>query len=159
MMSTKFRPSDLVPAGFIAERITHLDDETCILLSRAGAATSASSWLKPFPVCDLWLEEGYGRTSFGVVHAWPCGSAGIRLVEVFSRDEAVCSGIADGTPGGCRVAFLNINLFALRNDAHRIKSCAWGRPGNSHSLSGRRDLPIRTSRRRRQLSKRPEIYV
>lgn len=39
-MSTKFRPSDLVPAGFIAERITHLDDETCILLSRAGAAAA-----------------------------------------------------------------------------------------------------------------------
>nr|WP_280142202.1 transposase family protein [Rhizobium tibeticum] len=36
-MSTKLRPSDLVPAGFIAERITHIDDETCILLSRAGA--------------------------------------------------------------------------------------------------------------------------
>lgn len=27
-MSTRFRPSDLVPAGFIAERITHIDDET-----------------------------------------------------------------------------------------------------------------------------------
>lgn len=24
---------DLVPAGFIAERITHIDDETCIFLS------------------------------------------------------------------------------------------------------------------------------
>ncbi|WP_261324232.1 MULTISPECIES: transposase family protein [Rhizobium] len=36
-MSTKFHPSDLVPAGFIAERITHIDDETCILLTRAGA--------------------------------------------------------------------------------------------------------------------------
>jgi hypothetical protein len=35
-MSTEFRPSDLVPAGFIAELITHIDDETCILLSRAG---------------------------------------------------------------------------------------------------------------------------
>lgn len=40
MMSTKFRPSDLVPAGFIAERITHIDDETCILLSRAGATAA-----------------------------------------------------------------------------------------------------------------------
>nr|WP_245291539.1 transposase family protein [Neorhizobium galegae] len=39
-MSTRFRPSDLVPAGFIAERITHIDDETCILLSRAGATAS-----------------------------------------------------------------------------------------------------------------------
>ncbi|MEO9338755.1 transposase family protein [Mesorhizobium sp. SB112] len=39
-MSTKFRPSDLVPAGFIAERITHIGDETCILLSRAGATAS-----------------------------------------------------------------------------------------------------------------------
>ncbi|WP_244483773.1 transposase family protein [Rhizobium sp. Root482] len=39
-MSTNFRPSDLVPAGFIAERITHIDDETCILLSRAGATAS-----------------------------------------------------------------------------------------------------------------------
>lgn len=39
-MSTKFRPSDLVPAGFIAERITHVNDETCILLSRAGATAS-----------------------------------------------------------------------------------------------------------------------
>lgn len=36
----KFRPSDLVPASFIAERITHIDDETCILLSRAGAIAS-----------------------------------------------------------------------------------------------------------------------
>lgn len=43
-MSTKFRPSDLVPAGFIAERITQIDDETCILLSRAGATASC-------PVC------------------------------------------------------------------------------------------------------------
>lgn len=39
-MSTKFRLSDLVPAGFIAERITHIDDETCILLSRADATAS-----------------------------------------------------------------------------------------------------------------------
>ncbi|MGO7837231.1 ISL3 family transposase [Rhizobium johnstonii] len=39
-MSTKFHPSDLVPAGFIAERITHIDDETCILLTRAGATAS-----------------------------------------------------------------------------------------------------------------------
>ncbi|ARO32622.1 ISL3 family insertion sequence transposase protein (plasmid) [Rhizobium sp. NXC14] len=39
-MSTKFRPSDLVPTGFIAERITHIDDETCILLSRAGATAA-----------------------------------------------------------------------------------------------------------------------
>ncbi|MBD9524718.1 ISL3 family transposase [Ensifer sp. ENS02] len=39
-MSTKFRPSDLVPVGFIAERITHIDDETCILLSRAGATAT-----------------------------------------------------------------------------------------------------------------------
>ena len=36
-MSTKFRPSDLVPAGFIAERITHIDDDTSNLLSGAGA--------------------------------------------------------------------------------------------------------------------------
>jgi len=36
-MSTKFRPSNLIPAGFIAERITHVFDETCILLSRSGA--------------------------------------------------------------------------------------------------------------------------
>jgi len=39
-MSTKFRPSDLVPAGFIADRITHIDDETCILLSRAAGAAA-----------------------------------------------------------------------------------------------------------------------
>ncbi len=39
-MSTKFRPSGLVPAGFIPERITHIDDEACILLSRAGATAS-----------------------------------------------------------------------------------------------------------------------
>lgn len=39
-MSTKFRASDLVPAGFIAESITHIDDETRILLSRAGATAS-----------------------------------------------------------------------------------------------------------------------
>lgn len=32
LMSTKFGPSDLVPAGCIAKRITHIDDETCILL-------------------------------------------------------------------------------------------------------------------------------
>jgi hypothetical protein len=43
-MSTKFRPSDLVPAGFIAERITHIDDETCILLSGGGATA-------PCPAC------------------------------------------------------------------------------------------------------------
>jgi transposase len=41
-MSTKFRLSDLVPAGFIAERITHIDDETCILLS-SGATASCSA--------------------------------------------------------------------------------------------------------------------
>lgn len=40
LTNTKFRPSDLAPAGFIAERITHIDDETCILLSRAGAIVS-----------------------------------------------------------------------------------------------------------------------
>ncbi|WP_199773083.1 hypothetical protein [Ensifer adhaerens] len=34
-MSTKFRPSDLVPVGFIAERITHIDDESCIFLEPA----------------------------------------------------------------------------------------------------------------------------
>ena len=33
-MSTEFRPSDLVPAGYFAELITHINDE--ILLSRAG---------------------------------------------------------------------------------------------------------------------------
>lgn len=31
-LSTKFRVSDLVPAGFAAERITHIDDYTRILL-------------------------------------------------------------------------------------------------------------------------------
>jgi hypothetical protein len=41
-MSTKFRLSDLVPAGFIAERISHIDDETCILLS-SGATASCSA--------------------------------------------------------------------------------------------------------------------
>ncbi|MBP2538519.1 hypothetical protein J2768_000917 [Agrobacterium tumefaciens] len=40
LMNTKFRLSDLVPAGFIAERITHIDDETCIFLSGAGATAS-----------------------------------------------------------------------------------------------------------------------
>ncbi|MGO8063619.1 ISL3 family transposase [Rhizobium johnstonii] len=39
-MNTKFRPSDLVPVGFIAECITHIDDETCILLSRNGATAA-----------------------------------------------------------------------------------------------------------------------
>lgn len=39
-MIKKFRPSDLVPAGFIAQRITQIDDETCILLSRAGASAT-----------------------------------------------------------------------------------------------------------------------
>lgn len=40
MMSTKFRASDLVPAGFTAERITHIDDETRIVLSRAVASAA-----------------------------------------------------------------------------------------------------------------------
>lgn len=40
-MSIEFRPSDLVPAGLVAEHITHIDDETCIPLPRADA-TAAS---------------------------------------------------------------------------------------------------------------------
>ncbi len=56
-MSTKFGPSDLVPAGCIAERITHIDDETCILLSRAGATASC-------PACgriSRTVRSGYCR--------------------------------------------------------------------------------------------------
>ena len=50
-MSTKFSLSDLVPAGFIAERITHIDDETCIVLSRAGGTASC-------PGCGRMIEPG-----------------------------------------------------------------------------------------------------
>ncbi|MDK1389123.1 transposase family protein [Sinorhizobium sp. 8-89] len=39
-MSTTFRTSDLIPAGFIAESITHIHDETSILLSRAHATAA-----------------------------------------------------------------------------------------------------------------------
>ncbi|MBX5000913.1 ISL3 family transposase [Rhizobium lentis] len=39
-MSTKLCASDLVPAGFSAERITRVGDETCILLSRTDATAA-----------------------------------------------------------------------------------------------------------------------
>lgn len=39
-MSTKLCASDLVPAGFSAERITRVGDETCILLSRTNATAA-----------------------------------------------------------------------------------------------------------------------
>lgn len=56
-MNAKFRLFDFVPAGFIAERITHLANETCFLLSRTVATASVLALKSPVRLLGITLSS------------------------------------------------------------------------------------------------------
>jgi transposase len=84
-MSTKFRASDLVPAGFIAERIMQFDDETRILLSRSSATASC-------PACERMSRTVRSRYCRQVADL-PLSGKRVRLLvqtRRFACDAVLC---------------------------------------------------------------------
>lgn len=78
-------PSDLVPAGFVAERITRVGDETCILLSPTSATAAC-------PACGRMSRTVRSRYSRQVADL-PLSGRRVRLLvrtRRFACDAVLC---------------------------------------------------------------------
>lgn len=106
-MSTNFRPSDLVPAGFIAERITHIGDETCILLYRAGATAS-------YPACGRMSRTVRSRYRRQVADL-PLSGRRVRLLVRTRR--FTCDAVLCGQPLDANASTLAYLADTARADA------------------------------------------
>lgn len=122
-MNTKFLLSDLVPAGFIAERITYIDDETCIFLAGAGATASC-------PAC--------GRTSQTVRSRYcrqaadlPLSGRRVRLLvraRRFSCDAVLCGQRIFAERFGDRLPPYARRTGRLEHLVHHLALALGGRP-------------------------------